>query len=375
MRRAAGTLHKVADSLDLDALEAAGIANARERVPLIAYLAGLGFTADEMVEAERRGRLFGLAGDVLLWSGPPTYSLRTAADALGVPVHDVEHAWAMLGLTVADLDTAALSQADVDGLATWLALRARLGNDAADGFMRVLGATVARLAEAESSMIRAGQPDLWLGHSHDELATAKAYREATEFVPRMGTLIDAVHRHHLVSTRTFIEGLLAGRSAGLVCGVGFADLSGFTALTQMLTPAELSAMLTEFGAAVTDVVHADGGRVVKFIGDAVMWVSSTPEQLARAALDLVDHPRAREVGLRVRAGLGYGEILAISGDYFGNPVNLAARLVAAASPGQVLAAAEVRDALPDWPAAVQQPLQLKGFDAPVTAYDLHSYPG
>ncbi|EUA52174.1 adenylate and Guanylate cyclase catalytic domain protein [Mycobacterium xenopi 3993] len=147
---------------------------------------------------------------------------------------------------------------------------------------------------------------------------------------------------------------------------------GFTALTQMLTPAELSAMLTEFGAAVTDVVHADGGRVVKFIGDAVMWVSSTPEQLARAALDLVDHPRAREVGLRVRAGLGYGEILAISGDYFGNPVNLAARLVAAASPGQVLAAAEVRDALPDWPAAVQQPLQLKGFDAPVTAYDLHS---
>ncbi|EUA65580.1 adenylate cyclase domain protein [Mycobacterium xenopi 4042] len=70
MRRAAGTLHKVADSLDLDALEAAGIANARERVPLIAYLAGLGFTADEMVEAERRGRLFGLAGDVLLWSGP-----------------------------------------------------------------------------------------------------------------------------------------------------------------------------------------------------------------------------------------------------------------------------------------------------------------
>ncbi|EUA52172.1 hypothetical protein I552_0382 [Mycobacterium xenopi 3993] len=82
MRRAAGTLHKVADSLDLDALEAAGIANARERVPLIAYLAGLGFTADEMVEAERRGRLFGLPRRLAV-VGPPTYSLRTAADALG----------------------------------------------------------------------------------------------------------------------------------------------------------------------------------------------------------------------------------------------------------------------------------------------------
>ena len=67
--------------VDLDALEAAGIANARERAGLIEYLDGLGFTAEEMLEAERRGRLFGLAGDVLQWSGRPTYSLRAAAEA------------------------------------------------------------------------------------------------------------------------------------------------------------------------------------------------------------------------------------------------------------------------------------------------------
>ena len=52
-------------------------------------------------------------------------------------------------------------------------------------------------------------------------------------------------------------------------------------------------------------------------------------------------------------------------------MNLAARLVAAASPGQILAASDVRDALPDWPAIPQEPLTLKGFDDPVTAYDLH----
>jgi len=51
--------------VDFDALEAAGIANARARAPLIEYLDRLGFTAEEMVAAERRGRLFGLAGDVL----------------------------------------------------------------------------------------------------------------------------------------------------------------------------------------------------------------------------------------------------------------------------------------------------------------------
>jgi class 3 adenylate cyclase len=356
--------------VDFAALEAAGIANARERAGLIEYLAGLGFTTDQMVEAERGGRLFGLAGDVLLLSGPPIYTLRTAADAIGVGLHDVERGWSMLGLTVPDPDTPALSQADVDSLATWVDMRMQMGPEAADGFMRVLGAYVARVAEAISSMIRTGQPKMWLGHTNDELATAQAYREAAEFVPRLGAMIDAVHRQHLVSTRTFIEGVVAGPSASLVCGVGFADLSGFTALTQMLTPAELSAMLSEFGAAVSDVVHADGGRVVKFIGDAVMWVSSSPERLAKAALDLVDHPGAREAGLQVRAGLGYGEILAISGDYFGNAVNLAARLVAVASPGQILAAAELQDKLPDWPAVMQDPLLLKGFDDPVTAYEL-----
>ncbi len=66
--------------VDLDALEAAGIANAHERAALIEYLDSLGFTVEEMVEAERRGRLFGLAGDVLQWSGRPIYSLRQAAE-------------------------------------------------------------------------------------------------------------------------------------------------------------------------------------------------------------------------------------------------------------------------------------------------------
>jgi class 3 adenylate cyclase len=357
--------------VDFDALEAAGIVNARGRAGLIDYLDKLGFTTDEMVEAEGQGRLFGLAGDALQRSGRPIYSLRMAADVLGVPVADVERAWAVLGLTVATADDVALSQADVDGLATWVALREAMSDDGAFGLLRVLGAAMARLAEAESAVVRVRSPDLQIGHSHDELITAQAYRGIAEFVPRIGALIDAVHRHHLSSARTHFEGVIRDTSESVVCGIGFADLSGFTALTQQLTPAELSMLLNEFSATVSDVVHADGGRVVKFIGDEVMWVSSAPQQLAKAAVDLVDHPKAREAQMQVRAGLDYGTVLAINGDYFGNAVNLAARLVAAAEPGQILATAAVRDELPEWPAVVQEPLMLKGFDYPVTAYDLH----
>ncbi|MGV0626604.1 adenylate/guanylate cyclase domain-containing protein [Mycolicibacter minnesotensis] len=355
--------------VDWDALEAAGIADVRGRAALIEYLDGLGFTTEQMADAERRGRLFGLAGDVVGRSGPPDYTLRTAAEAVGVSVADVAQAWRMLGLTVPAPDAFTLSQADVDALATWAAMRAYLGEQV-DGFLRMLGVTMARLAEAESSMIRIGEPEMWLGHTHSELRTARAWRMVAEFIPRIGAMIDAVHRQHQVSTRTFLEGLAGGPSASMVCGVGFADLTGFTALTQELTSSELATLLTDFGGGVADAVHADGGRVVKFIGDAVMWVSATPELLVKAATDLVDHPKARRARLRVRAGVGYGEMLAINGDYFGTPVNLAARLVDAAAPGQVLAGPCVRDALPHWPASELEPLTLKGFNQPVPAYDM-----
>lgn len=357
--------------VDFDALEAAGIANARERAALIEYLDRLGFTAEEMVEAERRGRLFGLAGDVLQWSGRPMYTLSEAAGRLGVPVEELTHAWAALGLSASDTDQPVFSQVDVDGLAAWVAMKSAVGEEATLTLLRVLGASMARLAEAGSTAIRLGLPDIQMQHSEDELTTAMAYRTVGEFIPRLAVLIDAVFRHHTISARTYFEAVVRDNSASVICGIGFADLTGFTSLTQRLTATELSNLLVEFAGAVSDVVLADGGRVVKFIGDEVMWVSSTPEQLAKVALDLVEHPRARDVSLQVRAGLGYGSVLAIGGDYFGTAVNLAARLVGAAAPGQILASSDVRDELVGWAAIPQDPLVLKGFDTPVTAYDLN----
>jgi len=353
--------------VDLDALEAAGIANARERGALIEYLDGLGFTAEEMVEAERRGRLFGLAGDAVRRSGRPTYSLRTAAEALGLPLDDVAYFWAALDLTVPRPDDVTLSQADVDALATCAAMKARMNDDG--GLLRLIGTAMARLAEAETTLLRTSRPDFWITRSHDELTTARAWREVAELIPGIGAMLDVVHRHQTTRPRLF-ESVTVNPSESVTCGVGFADLSGFTALTHVLSPAELSTLLNGFSAAVTDVLHTDDSRLVKFIGDAVMWVSSNAERLVQTAADLVEDPRTQKAGLQVRAGLSYGPVVAIGGDYFGDAVNLAARLVGAASPGQILADSDVRDALPERPAIPQDPLTLKGFDEPVTAYDM-----
>ncbi|MGV0646059.1 adenylate/guanylate cyclase domain-containing protein [Mycolicibacterium sp. XJ2546] len=356
--------------VDLDALQEAGIADAHRRAALIEYLDGLGFSADEMVEAERRGRLFGLAGDVLQQSGRPVYSYRRAAEALGVSLDELMRAWAALGLGVAEPHDVALSEADLEGLSVWVGVKATVGAEAALAFLRVLGTSMSRLAEAGSTMVRIAAPDIQMTHTQDELTTAKAFRAVSEATQRFGVLIETVFRQHIVSARAHFEHVISDDTATVRCGVGFADLTGFTALTQRLTPTELSDLLVDFGGVVSDLVHVDGGRVVKFIGDEVMWVTSTPELLVKVAVDLVEHPRAREAGLQVRAGLGYGAVLAVGGDYFGNPVNLAARLVAAAAPGQILAGDDVRDQLGDWPAVAQDALLLKGFDTPVQAYDL-----
>jgi class 3 adenylate cyclase len=360
--------------VDLDALTAAGIKNAHERRELLEYLDSLGFTTAEMVAAEQHGRLFALSGDGALRSGPPVHSLRTAAQAIGRPLDQVEQAWAALGLTVADVDQFALSTEDVEGLRTWAELSAVVGTATSLGVLRVLGASMARFAEAVSSAIRGGVPAIQLNYTTDELATARAYAGVTSFVPRVGRLLDAVHRQHLESARMYFEDVLRDTSPTVHCGVGFVDLSGFTALTQLMTPEELSMLLTEFSATVSDVVHADGGRVVKFIGDAVMWVSPSAAQLATVATDLVDHPRAREAGLQVRAGLAYGPILALDGDYYGNPVNLAARLVAAAEPGEILLSDDLHAELAGWTVEATEPLALRGFAEPVQAWALNHQP-
>ena len=203
-----------------------------------------------------------------------------------------------MGLTIADPEALALSQPmSTDWRRGWPS-RNWSATKPALAFLRVLGNAMSRLAEAGGTMVRMAQPDLLMAISGDELTTAKAYREITEITHRFGVLIDAVFRQHIVSARTHFEGVITDASANVTCGVGFADLTGFTQLTQVMDPSDLFDLLTEFGGSVSDMVHTDGGRVVKFIGDEVMWVTSTPELLVKVAMDLVEHPRAREAGLQ-----------------------------------------------------------------------------
>jgi hypothetical protein len=330
-----------------------------------------GCTLEELQVAASRGRLFALAGDRRIKPVVGLLSLREAGQRLEADPAHLQRVWRTFGLPDAGIDTPLLTELDVEAFQTYLDVRAFLGEDTALGVARVVGVSLARITEAESSAMRMAMDAVDLARSGSEIETARAFSAVSQLVPRIGRMLDTMHRQHLEATRVHFERVDVGDRAAFRCGVGFADLSGFTHLAHQLDLADLSMVLSVFEEQATATVHARGGRIVKFLGDAVMWVCADPDELVGCAVDLVRHPRAAMEGFELRAGVAYGLVLAQDGDYFGTPVNLASRLVARAEPGEVLTAGELVDVLGvDWSAVPGEPAALRGFTDPVLPYAL-----
>src|ERR1700724_2598746 len=170
----------------------------------------------------------------------------------------------------------------------------------------------------------------------------------------------------------------------------FADLCGFTALSQSLDPEEVRELVGRYTALVDSIVVGYGGTVDKHIGDAVMALFGAPrahdDDPMRAALPALDihealgRMRVNTIRpLQAHVGIASGEVVAgilgraDANDYtvLGDSVNLAARLVTAAGPGETLLSDGVYRALSGQ--GVCDPLgemQLKGFEAPTRAWQL-----
>jgi adenylate cyclase len=118
--------------------------------------------------------------------------------------------------------------------------------------------------------------------------------------------------------------------------VGFVDLVGSTTLAQRLPTRELGAVLTEFEDTAADTITALGGRLVKLIGDEVLYTTLDERVACTIALKLSARFQDHPIIPPVRAGIAAGDVLLRSGDVFGPVVNLAARAVKLAGPGQVV---------------------------------------
>jgi adenylate cyclase len=269
---------------------------------------------------------------------PELTRIEVAAEA-GVDLEQARRLWRALGFAPVEDDERVFTRLDVAMLHGIRSLSEQQGTDphVLLQLTRVIGQSLARVADAQVSA------------SADQLTTARragasgaAEVEAitgavVSLAPKLEPFLAYVWRRHLLAGLLRFAATEGGQTRGARAAVvGFADLVGFTAISQQLGERDLAAMVDRFEALAYEHVPERGGRVVKMIGDEVMFAVDHPEAAAEIALALVDAYAAEEILPDVRAGLAVGPVLSWEGDLFGPTVNLASRLVNVARPGTVL---------------------------------------
>lgn len=344
----------------------------REEAAVREWLVALGATPEQIAAAERVHNPDGLASDLVLSRGA-ILSARDIARRTGLDVETVLAVYRDLGVSVPDPDAPQFTDDDVT-LISQLSRAEETGISTGTEVLRVVAGAIERIAEAAVAVYVQG-PEEELRRRHaSPLEHTQKNAVATELVMKLGAGLAPVFRHHMRQAvdRQRVTQVGVSRRELARLAIGFVDLVGSTTLQGGLDPAELGAQVTRFETRAFDVVAAGGGRLVKFIGDEIMVAALDPVVGCHIVLDLVEAFTAD--GTQPRGGLVFGEVLFRHGDYYGPVVNLAARLVDTAIPGEVLVDASVAEEAKDEGLSFEPAgrRQVKGFDAPVTVWSLAS---
>lgn len=152
----------------------------------------------------------------------------------------------------------------------------------------------------------------------------------------------------------------------------FADISGFTALTEAHGDERAADVADQFCEHAATLVERFGGEQVKTIGDAVMVRASSAAAAVRFGIDLAHHEMTKHEQPMVGVGIAWGPASERRGDWIGGTVNTAARLAELAGGGEVLITAPGRDAAGEIPGIHFQgrgPAQLRGLRDPVEVFE------
>jgi adenylate cyclase len=313
----------------------AAVAHAR----LVARLRAHGHSLAELREASAAGRLaYGYVEDLFPEPGP-TRTLEQAADACGMPPALIERIWRSAGLSAVTLD--AIPDEDVELLRRMAAvLDAGFPLVAFLQIVRVYGQAFAAIADAEVKLFHLYVHEPMMRDGRAELDIAEAMeRLAGDLLPLSAPIMERLHQRalsHFVGQDVVghLEAEVDGAELGRVrVTIAFADLSGYTRLTEEAGEEEALDVVEGFVATVESTLPGDA-RVIKTIGDGVMVVGSDTAALVDWAVEL-QAVRARERPLP-RIGMHCGFALYRDGDYYGRAVNLAARVGARAAGGEVL---------------------------------------
>jgi adenylate cyclase len=282
----------------------------------------------------------------------PVFSAADVAEATGATIEQAQRLWRALGFPDRGSERA-FTQADADAVSTLLGLveDGSIDFDMAVDLTRAVGQTMARLAEWEVATLAHRVQELAEGDASEGVngsrATA-ALRLVESLTGPFGGLLVYVWRRHLAAAAARVEALGAD-DADLhttQVTVGFADIVQFTALTNRLDHDRIGDLVEIFESRCADVVAGQRGRVIKSLGDAVLFVNEDPIRAYDTAEGIITVIGRDQRMPDVRVGLSTGSVVTRLGDVFGPPVNLAARLTAVARRNRIIVDAATAERLP-----------------------------
>ncbi|MCU0268376.1 MAG: adenylate/guanylate cyclase domain-containing protein [Acidimicrobiales bacterium] len=324
------------DDLAAAGLYEPGADDAAEQVALVRRLLDGGVPLDTLVESAASGRMGSRLAERVVGRWQPLLTLDEVAELAGLPVERARLVWRASGFPDPAPDARPFWPSDAEVFRAFDLGAHLFGDDATAQFARVIGRAAARIAEAalaiyfESTVSEDGPR----GHGVVEQArTAEGAAAAFDLLP---VAVEGLLRHHFgEAVRRAAESGLSDGGVPVQC-IGFLDLVESTRLARRLTPDELAAISSEFETTSADLVSAHGGRVVKFLGDGVMYVVTDPGAACEIALTIRDAVRAHPTLTSIRGGLCFGTVRWQAGDYYGPVVALASRLEDLAEPDTVL---------------------------------------
>jgi adenylate cyclase len=332
----------------VDADGAGGRVGGAEDFDARRFLAERGVPEGEVEEAAVQGTLPLLVLDAMMFPERPRYDEAGLVGMVGVDPEYARALWRAMGFPMVpegevafyEDDLRALRSAAGEGLPEVIATADLLGA-AVVHQTRVMTVAMARIAEQSTDDLADVLNTLRAqGASEDEIARLMA----TSFqLDRFEQLLWYMFRRQWRAAAW--RRLARPAQATAPVAVGFVDLVRFAAVTEQVADEELEQLIVRFEEVAHDAIADGGGRVVKMIGDAVMFVAEDPEQATRIAIDLVDAYAHDPLLPPARAGLSVGSVLARDGDYYGPTVNLAARIVDIARPSRVVVSDEIHHAL------------------------------
>ena len=310
------------------------------RAALLRDLHNDGIDLDELRTAVAEDRLMFLPVERALGE-EPHYSATDLAERSGVPYDVLTAQWQALGLTVSEPDVVAYGERDLEAARNIKQfLDAGVPPSAVVDMARVLGQALSRVAEASRFLMAS----VFLPPDATEYDVAQQAQMARPLADQMHRSLAYVYDLQLVDQLRHEVADRSGLSAGQrEVAIGFADIVGWTELSEEAEDVRIGSVADRLGSMATDLIRPPV-RVVKMIGDAVMFVSSDEGPLLDVALDLVDAAEADPEFPELRAGLASGRAIGRWGDWYGRPVNLASRVCSRARPGSVLVTGPVAEA-------------------------------